>query len=106
VSTREVRLAANEALLREVNERINELGGRNSFEKISIVCECADDGCLMRFEVGRSDYEGLRSSGIRFAVVPGHEKRDIESVAERHDTYLVVEKVGVGAELADETDPR
>lgn len=103
MSTREVRLAANEALFREVNERIKELGGRNSFETTSIFCECADDGCTARFEVGGNAYEELRSAAARFAVVPGHENPAIEVVVEGHDAYLVVEKFGAAAALAAET---
>ena len=105
MADREERLAANEALFREVNERINELGDRYGFESVSIVCECANDDCTHSFELTRRDYGDLRSSGTRFAVVPGHETPDVETVVSRHDSYVVIEKVGLGAYVAEHLDP-
>jgi hypothetical protein len=53
------------------------------------------------FRVRNGDYT------TRFAVVPGHELPEIETVVERHPAYLVVEKRQADAEeVALETDPR
>jgi hypothetical protein len=54
------------------------------------------------------EYEAVRAEPTRFAIVPGHEQPEIETIVERHDpTYLVVEKREEDAEeIARETDPR
>jgi hypothetical protein len=104
--TREERLAANEAVFREVNERISTISGESPAERIEILCECVDDGCTLGIILGRSDYEQLRASSTQFAVVPGHEQPDVETVVARQEGYSVVEKTGVGADLARASDPR
>jgi hypothetical protein len=104
--TREERLAANEALFREVNERIAEVSERFALEEVSAICECATADCTQRFELSRRDYEEVRSASIQFVVVPGHEKPDIERVVDRRGRYLIVEKIGEGAEVAEEQDRR
>ncbi len=105
VSSREERLAANEELFRQVNERIAELtdkwGGN-----LDLVCECADTTCAQRIVLTLHEYEQLRQDAHRFAVRPGHEIPDIEDVVERNDRYLVVEKhVETHAQVED-SDPR
>ena len=104
--TREERLAANEALFREVNERIAEVSERFALEEVSAICECATVDCTQRFDLSRRDYKEVRSASIQFVLVPGHEKPDIERVVERRDRYLIVEKIGEGAEVAEERDSR
>lgn len=42
--------------------------------------------------VQTEDYERLRLTTRRFAVLTGHESLEIEDVVERHHTFLVVEK--------------
>ena len=104
--TREERLAANEALFREVNERIKALGDQFQTQVLDIVCECVKDDCALTISLGNDEYDRLRSSGTHFAVVPGHEQPDIEVVVQRQKNYVVVEKVGVGAQVAEELNPR
>jgi hypothetical protein len=54
-----------------------------------------------------AEYEAVRREPTRFAVVPGHERPEIESIVERHPTYHVVEKRDEDARgIARETDPR
>jgi hypothetical protein len=108
----ERRRAQNEALFREVNERIVELEtGRTGYERddsllIGFVCECAREDCSEMVEVTRRQYEAVRSNPRRFLVLPGHEEVDIANVTERHSNYLVVEKTGEAAEVATKQDPR
>ena len=51
------RIGMNEALFREVNERIDQLhddlGGTKTFE---IVCECGSAACTDRFPITNDDY--------------------------------------------------
>jgi uncharacterized protein YifE (UPF0438 family) len=102
--SREDRIVKNEALFREVNERIEEMksGERQSFE---IVCECGDRECHQTFEVSFNDYTRVRNQPTHFFVLPGHEVQDVETVIERTTDFDVVEK-HVGEErIARLTDP-
>lgn len=108
----ERRRARNEALFREVNERIVELeSGLGGYERddallIGFVCECPREDCSELIELTHGQYESVRNDPRRFLVVPGHEDGDIAHVVERHSHYLVVEKTGEAAEVATEQDPR
>ena len=106
VTTREERLAANEAIFREVNERVAEVSEKLALDTISAICECATAGCAERFEISRRDYGEVRSSSDRFAVLPGHEEPEVEIVVDRRDGYLIVEKFGVAAAVAEREDSR
>jgi len=105
---REERLGENEVLYREVNERVRELqeGFELADDRVDFVCECARLDCTERISMSVADYRRLRASPIAFAVVPGHQIPDVESVIEEHDGYLVIEKEGVGLDIAAENDPR
>ena len=103
------RVGENEAIYREVNERITELTDRFEIadERIEFVCECGDGGCIERISLTPGAYERVRENGRRFALVPGHQIPDLEDVVEEHADYLVVEKrPGPPADLAEATDPR
>jgi hypothetical protein len=108
----QVRRAQNEALFREVNERIRELeAGRAGYGEedsllIGFVCECGDEDCGETLEVTQAQYESVRSDPRRFLVLPGHESLEVARVVERHERYLIVEKLDEAAEIAIEQDPR
>jgi hypothetical protein len=109
VDERERKIGLNEALFREVNERIGEVN--RTFAAVTgvidVMCECGDTGCIERIVVEQPAYEAVRSEGAHFLVVPGHEIPDVETVVERHPTYYVVRKnAGAAEELAESTDPR
>ena len=53
-----------------------------------------------------AEYERLRSHPYRFAVLPGHVNDGVERVVERHENYVIVEKLGAAAVVALEQDPR
>jgi hypothetical protein len=96
--------AKNQALAREVNERIEEVSGA-AFQP-EFICECADTGCTESMNMSLAEYEAVRASSTRFPVLPGHEVDDIERVVEQNERYAIVEKVGVAAEVASRLDPR
>ena len=90
VPSREERLAANEARFREINEGAQpqrESHGRGRF-----VCECADRGCMAWLDVSPEVYADVRRHARRFILAPGHEVPDVETIVERGDGYIVVEK--------------
>ena len=91
MTSREERLAKNEVLFRNVNERIMELDDAWHMSH-DLICECADTGCMAVMRMTLAEYRGLRMNSQRFGVLPGHEVLDVEDVIERNDRYLVVEK--------------
>jgi|SRR5436190_13384897 len=106
---RDARIGLNEAVFREVNERITDLAETFGLEdqSLDLVCECGDPNCVERIAISRSDYEELRSDPTHFAVHTGHVQPDIEDVVDRRGSYDVVRKhEGEAAEVARETDPR
>lgn len=98
------RAAHNQSLFREVNERIAALSRQYAQELATdgYVCECLDMRCAEPVQLAHDEYERMRQDDNRFLVVPGHEDLAVETVVEATDRYLVVKKVGVGAELAEE----
>ena len=104
------RQARNEALFREVNERIAQLGERaeawSPDGTVEFLCECGEEGgCGQRVRVPIAVYEEVRSQDDRFVVRPGHETPEIERAVEWTEAYVVVDKVPA-AEPYVEDDPR
>lgn len=103
----EDRIAQNERLFREVNERIE--AGQWPTERgrpAAFRCECGSLGCNRLVELTIGEYERVRASATHFLLVAGHEVPAIERVVKREPDYVVVEKVGDAADVAEETDPR
>jgi hypothetical protein len=97
VDAREERSAKNEALLREVNDRIEEVGASLSVVpadgQLDFRCECGRPDCDAFVSLTVTEYEHVRSDNDRFAVTPGHEDDQIERVVERGERYLIVDKL-------------
>jgi hypothetical protein len=109
VGERERKLGLNEAMFREVNERLEELNRTfaDFTDQLQVVCECADMACAEMIDVPASDYERIRSDPTLFIVVPGHEITDVEDVVEVLSNFEVVRKrEGEPARVARATDPR
>jgi len=90
-------------LFREINERLLELGASGDEELKRWNCECATVGCIDQIEMTLAEYEKLRRSPVRFAVIPAEEHvfPEVERLVERHRRYWVVEKIGeAGVEAA------
>jgi len=102
----EKRLALNEALFRETNERLEErvqdtVGAEDELE---ILCECGNLDCSERILLAREEYVAMRSDPAQFAVKPGHEIAEVEAVVARNERFEVVRKQGVAAEVAEFLD--
>ena len=110
MTTREERIGLNEAIFREVNERIEALHHRFELrddEPLQIVCECDRIDCTERLEVMLESYERTRADSACFFVSPGHDDPAVEDVVEADEGYVVVRKhAGEPRRLAAETDPR
>src|SRR2546423_14467985 len=94
MSERGRRIGLNEAVLREVNERIEELAEefRLKREPLSLVCECGNPSCVQQIQLTRAEYEAVRSDPTHFAVFPGHEIPGVEDVVEHRGGYDVIRK--------------
>jgi hypothetical protein len=101
------RLGHNEAVFRDINERI-EAGTwiSSASEAIAFACECAALRCNVLVELTVSEYEAVRAHPRRFLLAPGHELPAIETVVHQGEGYVVVEKTGDAAKAAEATDPR
>jgi|SRR5829696_1085931 len=78
------RVGKNEAVFREVNERIKDVTG---YESAEYRCECGNAACTETIPMTMSDYEILRSDGRQFVVLPGHEVPDVEDVVARSNKF-------------------
>jgi hypothetical protein len=105
------RVGKNEALFREVNERIAEVSGRvvafDGETTLEFVCECSEERCNEAVELTLAEYESVRAEPTHFFVAPGHVwQPETERAVRESDTYAVVEKTGDAAEVASDDDPR
>jgi hypothetical protein len=103
------RIGRNEALFREVNERLREVGEGFSLvtEEGEFVCECGNTTCTEAIRMPLDEYEHVRSDPKWFFIVPGHENVDYEKVIAERGRYLIVEKLPGGpAGIAIRDDPR
>ena len=88
------RRALNEALFRDVNERIAESAEHFEADKTEFVCECADPSCTERVPVTLAEYENVRKKSTTFLLATGHGQPDIEQVVSDRGRFQVVEKMG------------
>jgi hypothetical protein len=102
----EERLAMNEALFREVNERIREISDTFGREDATydFLCECSDPSCTKKVVLTRAEYERVRADSTRFVVAKGHAMPEIEAVVEQAEDHVVVEKEGAAADIAIHLD--
>jgi hypothetical protein len=103
------RVGKNEALFREVNERIRELNevfdAANEAEPMDFVCECSLEGCRDYVPMTLAEYRDIREGPTRFLVAPGHVwSPEDEAAVTRRERYWIVEKDGVAAEEAVRLD--
>ena len=106
---RDKKLARNETVFRSVNENIEKTAVENRYGTEgppSFVCECSRPDCGELIRLSITQYEDVRSRPERFFILPGHEMPGIENIVERYDGFVVIEKIGVGREVSEETDPR
>ena len=106
---RYVRQARNEALFREVNERIVELGESAQAWSIDgtidVFCECgAEGGCGERLTVPARVYETVRKQDDRFLVKSGHETPELETAVEWTDHYVIVDKLPAAEPYVQDDD--
>jgi hypothetical protein len=106
---REVRLAENQVLYRNVNERIEDMN--EVFAEITSaagewICECADTNCTTSVKATLAEYEAIRANPRTFIVAPDHIFPEIERVVSGNGRFAVVEKLGTAGEVAEANDTR
>jgi hypothetical protein len=87
------RLARNQVIFREVNERLRALADAVPDGKADYLCECSDVQCADKIELRLFDYESVRARPKTFFIVPGHERLEVERIVDELDSYIVVEKI-------------
>ena len=104
------RQARNEALFREVNERLEhvakqaeERGWPPEDGYFEFHCECGK--CPEKVQMTIAEYESVRSQDDRFALHTGHDTPELEGVVKRTERYVIVDKYGVAEALVAD-DPR
>jgi|SRR5919202_2380186 hypothetical protein len=111
---RKDRLARNEVVFREVNERIEKLvregewlnSAEREAESFQVLCECGNADCSEPVSIALSEYERIREKPTHFLVASGHVIPDIEEVVATGPDYQVVRKLAGEGALARKTDPR
>lgn len=107
MDAREQRMAQNEVLFREVNERIeavaHQLGPEVPYE---FLCECANPDCTFKLSLPLATYESVRADPKQFVVLPHHYTPEVEDLVTKEDAYWVVKKEGEAGEFVEHLDPR
>ena len=108
MTSREERMAQNEAASREANEDVE---GTHQIDppgrRIQIVCECALDGCGRVIAITMAEYRQIRGDPRQFAIVAEHFIGDIERIVSENDRFTVVAKrQGTPADVAIEQSRR
>jgi hypothetical protein len=100
------RVAKNESLFREVNERIREISGElfSPDDRVGFVCECSRLECTAVVDVTVGEYLLAREAPVRFLVLPGHVDPEHERVVKQTARYAIVEKVGAAGDVAAAED--
>lgn len=98
----------NEALFREVNERVRAIAARHGDDEhvYEFYCECSNADCTFQLRATLAEYEGVRAHPARFLIAVNHSLPEIERVVEQNERWWVVEKQGEPGELVTDLDPR
>jgi hypothetical protein len=110
VDERERRLAENETLFREVNERVDDTAahfvGEDEDSTNEYFCECANPDCTFRVRLTHSQYASVRADPKQFVVLPLHYTPEVETLVTKNDGHWLVRKTGEAGEYVAELDPR
>jgi hypothetical protein len=108
MTSRDERMARNEAASREINEEIEEAyQSEPPANRLDIVCECALKMCDRSIDITMAEYRMVRSDLRQFAIVPEHLATAIERIVYETDRFAVVAKhEGTPADVARDENQR
>ena len=98
------KIARNDSAFREANDVIGTAAADRGFHgsALPLLCECSEPRCTEIIRLTPEQYAHVRSNDRWFAHAVGHEAAVDGAVKllERHDGYIVVEKIGVAGAIA------
>ena len=97
--SRENRLAHNEDLCRDLNERKAQWL-EDGHLAAGFRCECWSLGCTDRIKLSGEQWKEVRSRGSLFAVAPGHLVAEFETVVREYPHFWLIEKHGEAGDEA------
>jgi hypothetical protein len=100
-SSREERIAHNEAWARSLNERHAERVAPHD-ATAGFRCECWQSDCVERIPLSGHHWAVARAEPNRFAVAPGHVAESFEAVLTEYPGFWLIEKFGEAGEIAEE----
>lgn len=108
MSSREERVAENEASARAINEDLQDAQAKQpDSQYLRILCECGIRDCEEVLAITQAEYEEIRSDPVRFVLTHGHVDPDVDETIASNDRFVVVAKrEGVPEQTAVESDPR
>ena len=100
------RVALNDVTFRNANEVIEEKAEELDVDPAPFLCECAEESCTEAVRLTLSEYEEVRSVPTHFFNVSGHQVTagPHARVIEVRDGYVIVEKLGVAADIVTALD--
>jgi hypothetical protein len=99
--SREYRVAHNEDLCRDLNER-KAAWIEGGHLVAGFRCECWDLGCTDRIKMSAEQWREVRSRANRFVVTPGHLASEFETVVNEYPHFWFIEKHGKAGEEAED----
>lgn len=102
------RLAENEVVFRQTNERVQQRLRKLQAEakeegypdklledstSLYFYCECSDENCRERIVMKPGLYGSLHKDRAQFIIIPGHSVSSIENIIKSTPNYEVVKKV-------------
>ena len=101
------RVAQNESLFRDANEKLRERFERDQDEetRLPFLCECANTRCTRVLTLTLEEYAAVRAHPARFLTLPEHEEPETEVVVCEEQRYQIVQKKGEAADVAARLAP-
>ena len=99
-------MTQNEALFREINERVQDHTEEGDADVYEYFCECANVDCTFRITLTNAQYEALRADPKQFVVLPLHYTPEVEVLVAENDSYWIVRKTGEAGRYVEKVDPR
>jgi hypothetical protein len=102
------RVAFNDDIFRKANEEVAARAEAlpADLDTLPFICECPEETCTKILSIPVREYERIRSDPLLFFNAPGHDAAGgpFSRVVERHEGYVVIQKLGRAAEISEMLD--